>query len=314
MKGISVVICCYNSASRIEKTLEHLILQRFTNQIQWEVILVDNNCADDTVSLARRYWEKSDLGDDHLVVIKENKPGLSEARYAGVKNAKYSYIVFCDDDNWLCEDYLEKSFDIIMNSPPIGALGGENIGISNIAFPEWWDSLKENFAVGKQGIMSGDISKRMFVWGAGMVTRRELYLSCFSNQFPSLLNGRKGNIPMSGDDSEYCARLLIKGYRLYYDDSLQLQHFISRDRLSIEYLNAMMKGHQESYEMLKKYYLVLNIMDLTFLEKIKKTFCFFRTQKNSNALLLCIFFILTGKFWNDKVSNFIVKFSRESAV
>lgn len=60
-RGVSVVICCYNSTSRLEATLSHLARQRITQQLDWEVIIVDNGSDDATAELAYRLWPKTRL-------------------------------------------------------------------------------------------------------------------------------------------------------------------------------------------------------------------------------------------------------------
>ena len=51
--NLSTVICCYNSSSRIETTLEYLAKQKLKD-LSCEVILVDNNCSDATVEVAKK--------------------------------------------------------------------------------------------------------------------------------------------------------------------------------------------------------------------------------------------------------------------
>ena len=41
-QGISIVICCYNSAWIIERTLAAIRMQVMPVNLDWEVVLVDN--------------------------------------------------------------------------------------------------------------------------------------------------------------------------------------------------------------------------------------------------------------------------------
>src|SRR6185437_5482655 len=54
--GVSVVICTYNGAARLPRTLAHLAAQENTGAIAWEVLVVDNASTDDTAEVARRCW------------------------------------------------------------------------------------------------------------------------------------------------------------------------------------------------------------------------------------------------------------------
>ena len=115
--GISIVICCYNSESRIGKTLQVLSGLKTTGGYPWEVVLVDNNSTDNTGGVARKVWQQVSEPVP-LIVLKENNPGLSFARKRGAREAHYAYLVYCDDDNWLAENYLDRVLDIFFRELP----------------------------------------------------------------------------------------------------------------------------------------------------------------------------------------------------
>ncbi|GAA0558624.1 hypothetical protein GCM10009415_45760 [Chitinophaga japonensis] len=136
----------------------------------------------------------------------------------------------------------------------IGAAGGQNFPVTNVgAYPEWFEEYKDKYAVGVPAEESGDVSHRGFVLGAGLVTRKSLFLQVFDNRYPSLLNGRNGEKLTTGDDFEYCKRLLLWGYTLYYEKGLKLDHFIPAERLTIDYRNKLMEGIIASQKVLREY-------------------------------------------------------------
>src|SRR5688500_17791752 len=96
-EGLSVVICCYNSAERLPQTLRHLAIQKYSPGLNWEVIIVDNNSLDATADVARKEWAQYSTRVP-LKVVTERDPGLSAARSKGVSSASFEFIVFCDDD------------------------------------------------------------------------------------------------------------------------------------------------------------------------------------------------------------------------
>ena len=100
MTGISIIICCYNSAKRLPETLAHLANQQVDGGVRWELILVNNNSTDETEVVAQNLWGA--LGSPApLKIFEEPLPGLSYARNNGMKKAIYEVFLFCDDDNWL---------------------------------------------------------------------------------------------------------------------------------------------------------------------------------------------------------------------
>jgi glycosyltransferase involved in cell wall biosynthesis len=268
MLGVSVIICCYNSANRLPETLKHLALQKDLGNIAWEVIIVDNASTDNTLHAAVTEWQKYSVVNGGFKVVTENTPGLSHARQKGIDQSQFDYIIFCDDDNWLNESYLSIAYDIMQSKPQVGALGGHNIPVTDGQLPDWFEPYQGWYAAGKQATKTGDVSERMYVWGAGMVLRKDLFTKALG-KVPSLLSDRKGNALTSGGDAEICKRLLFMGYTLFYDDSLVLKHYMPPDRLTIAYRERLIQGISESNKILGKYIELIHLYKLSSLTRFK---------------------------------------------
>src|SRR5579872_3446099 len=119
--GVSVIICCYNSAARLPVTIQHVLAQKNTSAINWEVIIVDNASTDNTAHCAKRILNGVEEID--YTITYEQESGLSYARKKGYGMAKYEYLIYCDDDNWLSENYLQLSYKTMSENPKIGILG-----------------------------------------------------------------------------------------------------------------------------------------------------------------------------------------------
>lgn len=251
MKGVSVIVCCYNSVDRIGTTLQYLRQQETTN-LFWEVLIVDNNCEDDTVNKAKAVWGNHPV---KLKIVQAPKAGLIYAREAGIKSAIYDYLIFCDDDNWLDKKYVQTVYDLFEANPKTGAIGGQStLAVHNTAvIPDWFKEEENAYAVGKQSLQTGDITARLYLWGAGLALRKHLAEKCFDVKFPFLLTGRKGKKITAGDDTEICNRIILMGYRLLYDERLKYAHFIPEARLTEDYLATMKKGFEQSYGALTLY-------------------------------------------------------------
>ena len=77
--GVSVVICCYNSAERLPETLHRISRQALPEQFSWEVIVVDNASTDSSAEVAVRLW--STYGRQvPFKVVTQRIPGVSAAR------------------------------------------------------------------------------------------------------------------------------------------------------------------------------------------------------------------------------------------
>lgn len=261
MNGISVIVCCYNSAARLPATLQHLSGQITETNLDWEIILVDNNSTDNTATVASDYWQQLPVGKQ-LSIVSEPTPGLSFARDKGVHAAMYNIIIFCDDDNLLEPGYVQQAYNLVNKTKGLGyaVWGGKIVPYfnSSTTVPSWFEEEKANYVVGEQGIKSGDITARGYIWGAGMVLLKSVYLTIISQRFPSLLRDRTGQELSSGGDAEICLRTIIAGYKLYYDASLLLNHYIPEARLTPAYNASLVEGFKTSNALLNKYKLFIH--------------------------------------------------------
>lgn len=258
--GASVIVCCYNSAARLPRTLAHLAGQVVPEDFFWEIILVNNASTDNTVECATEIWNKLHPKNVDFKIINESETGLIHARKRGVNEAKSECIIFCDDDNWLDKSYVFISHMVIEKNKIIGAAGGQNLPVTDAdSYPEWFEEYKDKYGLGIPAITSGDVSYRTFILGAGLVTRKSLFLQIFDDKYPSLLKGRNGKQLSSGDDFEYCKRLLLWGYKLYYDENMKLEHFIPKERLTIAYRQGLMEGITGAGKVLNEYDLAIRM-------------------------------------------------------
>ena len=240
--GVSIIICCYNSEKRLPKTLEHIAKQDVPEFIDWEVIIVDNNSNDNTVDTAKEYWSNNSNGID-LIIVSEKEPGLSNARKCGINNSNYEYLIFCDDDNWLSEEYVQYSYSLMKNNLNIGVAGGVGIPVCEIPEPDWFKKYQWNFATGQVYKESKDITNdRAFVWGAGMVIRKSAWNQITEKGFELFSSDRKGKELSSGGDTEICYLLVLDDWRVWYDTNLVFSHYITSDRLNWSYLRKLHRG------------------------------------------------------------------------
>jgi glycosyltransferase involved in cell wall biosynthesis len=251
--GISVIICCYNSSSRIKPTLDHLALQDISEEVSCEIIVVNNASTDDLQTVVEDTW--SNCGSPYpLKVVFEPTPGLAFARRCGVQHAKHSYGIFCDDDNWLSPDYLIRVIQIFKTKPQIGLIGGCSTPVFEDTAPAWFYSKSSSFAIGIQAPETGDITHRGFVWGAGMAFRVEVLKSIFHSGIKPLVSDRKGDILTSGGDGEISAWYVFSGYRIWYDSDIKFQHFIPKTRLSEQYYKRFFdKKYPTLWESYRRY-------------------------------------------------------------
>lgn len=265
MNGISVVICAFNSADRIRPTLE--ALARCRADFSVEIIVVDNNSSDDTAGVAAEIWKAAGNSSFAFSVVREAHAGLAYARRAGTRAASHDVIVFCDDDNWLDEDYLIQARRI-MADRSIGAAGGCSTPTNPERLPPWFYTFSWGYAVGvpfnKIEVLPDDSNTELpisAVWGAGVVVRREALELLFALPGFPALSGRQGTALLSGEDLEMCACLACAGYKLVFSTALRFRHDISAERIDPAYAKKLFANFSSGFEITGYYRMIVEALD-----------------------------------------------------
>ena len=103
---ISVIIPCFNSEKFIVRAIESVLKQTYTN---YEIIAVDNNSSDNTVSVIYEYAKKC---PSKIKILHEYKKGAPAARNKGLHEAKGDWIQFLDSDDELLPDKLKLQMQV----------------------------------------------------------------------------------------------------------------------------------------------------------------------------------------------------------
>jgi glycosyltransferase involved in cell wall biosynthesis len=256
--GVSVIICCHNSAQRLPETLRYLAAQRVPAGHPWEIVVIDNASTDDTAQTAVRLWPSP--APAPLRVVAESEPGLSHARIRGIREAKYDVISFIDDDNWISADWIGRVHGIFAQHAEVGACGGRIEAVCEVSPPAWFQSVQGQYAVGQHYEASGDITPTSgtLLCGAGLSLRTAAVRNLLEHGFAFLMSDRKGSLLSSGGDTELCFALRASGWRFWYESELVLRHFIPETRLQWSYAVALMRGMGASSAFIDLYLFALN--------------------------------------------------------
>lgn len=253
-KGISVIVCCYNSSNRLPETIHYLSRQAVPPHINWEIIIVNNASTDNTKETAQVEWNKHNSKVD-FKIIDQPIAGLQAAREKGIEASNYEYLLFCDDDNWLSVSYINTAYEIMSSDDKIGILGGLSEPFFEQRPPKWFEENKFSFAVGKQAEKSGEIKGS--VYGAGMILRKSAWMELINHGFSFNLSGRKGKKLTAGEDSEMCYAIRFMNLKVMYDERLKLQHFMPASRVDWKVLRKMFQGFGAQNICLIQYYYAL---------------------------------------------------------
>lgn len=250
MKGISIVICTYNGKSRISSALDSIGQQKTSFPV--ELLIVDNSSTDGTAEFCSEYLKLKLEGFDWKVVY-EPQSGLLHARITGMKVSQYDWVLFCDDDNVLFPDFLQKAFEILENDSSIGVLG--SLGIPEIKGekPKWFDQYAHSFATGSQ-LQNAPLSNQLsHVYGACSIFKKDPLIALLDKGFSPVMVDRKNEILLSGGDVEWCWLMQVLGFKIEYSSDLKFYHQIPQSRLTWEYYLRLKEGISNGAGLLYSY-------------------------------------------------------------
>jgi cellulose synthase/poly-beta-1,6-N-acetylglucosamine synthase-like glycosyltransferase len=229
--GVSIVICCHNSAKRLPETLRHLAMQDVGGDVPWEVLLIDNASTDGTADLARSCWPGGAPAE--IRIVSEPKPGIANARFRSFFEARHEIVSFLDDDNWAGPRWVRDVADFFERHPDASAVGGPSVAAFESTPPAWFDAIRGYYAVGSQHAIAGDITMEpgTLLWTAGMSVRKERVLDLFAQGFHFLACGGSSLPLRTGEDTEMSFALRASGGRLFYEPQFRIEHFMPAGRL-----------------------------------------------------------------------------------
>jgi len=115
MKTVSIVIPVHNCESTIRRSLMSIQNQTYKD---YEVIVVNNNCTDGTISIVKEFKDKFDLK-----IVDCEIPGIVPSLNTGIRHVQGKYIARQDGDDYWYDTKLEKQINFLDSNPDVGVLG-----------------------------------------------------------------------------------------------------------------------------------------------------------------------------------------------
>lgn len=98
---LSIIIPTYNSAKTIKRCLDSIICQSFES---WEVLVMDGQSNDDTLSVIDTYKDK------RIKIFSEPDDGIYDAMNKGIHKSNGEWLYFLGSDDWLYDNTVLSRF------------------------------------------------------------------------------------------------------------------------------------------------------------------------------------------------------------
>jgi len=225
---VSVIIVNYNVKYFLEQALYSV--QKASADRQIEIIVVDNNSHDDSVSWIRRIFP------DVTIIANTDNVGFARANNQAMKIATGRYFLILNPDTILQEDTIDVLARFLDSHPEVGAVGPKIIFPNGVfdytcrrGFPTPWVSFSKLSGLSKLFPKSPLFSRYNMTYidpdvpievdalmGACMMMRRETYQA---------VGGFDEDYFMYGEDIDWCFRIKKTGWHVHYYPKTQIIHY-----------------------------------------------------------------------------------------
>jgi len=225
---LNVVICTYNRAASLKRTLASLEVSRTPAHLQWEVIVVDNNSKDDTKAVVESFRQR---GTFRIRYLKEESQGISYARNRGINESTAELIAFTDDDVVVEPDWIANIVQGFAQYD-VQCIGGRILPIWEIPKPKWLSEyFHHNLALLDYGDTPFYVVKPN-LWGANLAFRAEAFdkYGLFDTN-----RGRQPRKLYGEEESHFLEKLLEQNEKVLYHPHVVVHHCIGRNRMTKAY-------------------------------------------------------------------------------
>ena len=225
---LSIIIINYNTFALTHKCIE--TVYRFTKNIDFEIILVDNASTECDAEIF-----KHDFPNITLIKSAQNV-GFAKGNNLGIQQAKGEYILLLNSDIELIENSIYSCVEFLRNNPKVGVVSPMLIypdgRIQSVAnkFPSIKYELVELFRLHKfllpKDYLLGyyfdhkECKKADWVWGAFFLTKREVIQRFPDQKLPD-------KYFMYFEDVAWCYEIQNKGYAIQYIATTKAIHYLS---------------------------------------------------------------------------------------
>lgn len=174
---VSIVVLSYNGVEYLEDSLSSLFGQTYKNI---EIILVDNNSADNSVEYASKHFPTV------RIIKNEKNLGLTGGNNAGIKAAKGKYVAFFNNDAVADPKWMEELVDVIEQDEKVGFVSGKIYDFSNKKKLQFAGSKAElSYRLHMELTGAGEIDNGAydelstidFAHGCALLTRKDLMMN-----------------------------------------------------------------------------------------------------------------------------------------
>ena len=236
---LSVVICTWNRAGLLRRTLQQMGALAVPAGATWELIVVNNACTDDTDAVLNEF------PDLPLRRILEPAKGKSNALNRAVDEARGEYLLFTDDDVLVEPDWIAAYLAAFRRHPEAAVFGGPIRPWFEGTPPEWlvrvFHQVEFAFAALDLGPTPRPFGGHDLPFGANLAIRTADHRAY---RYDPALGPRPGRA-LRGEETVLVGRMLEDGKTGWWVPEARVRHFVPAARQTRRYIHEWYHGWGE---------------------------------------------------------------------
>jgi glycosyltransferase involved in cell wall biosynthesis len=230
--NVTVAICTWNRSALLARTLERMTALTIPPDVDWELLVIDNNCTDDTVTVAGQFADRLPVR-----IEREPSPGVAYARNRALRAAKGDYILFTDDDVLVEPDWIARFAEAVRRFPSAVAFGGRIEPWfpepPDDDFLEAFEDLRMGFCGLNYDRAEGPLRPGDYVYTANMGLRRA---GIGGLEFNKDLGPSPAHVGVVNDDTDFVDQLRRRGLEVIWVPAMMVRHYVEPSRMTLGYL------------------------------------------------------------------------------
>ncbi|KAA2217804.1 glycosyltransferase family 2 protein [Chryseobacterium sediminis] len=260
---LSVIIVNYNVTQLLRSCL--LSLQKYIQEIEYEVIVIDNASTDSS-------WKYliPEFPNVHFI-SSETNDGFSKANNRAIQTAKGEYILLLNPDTEFEGFYMKELLDFADSQPSFGCLGvrmhdagGNFLPESKRSVPDMFNSFEKLFTNFKKNnsksyyrsdLEENAVAEVEVMTGAFLLAKKDVY---------EKIGGLDEAYFMYGEDIDLCYTFLKNGYKNFYYGKVSILHHKGESTIKNEVYLKRFYGAMQIF--IDKYYKKSKPVQYSFLK------------------------------------------------
>jgi len=229
---LSIIIVNYKTKEKLENCLNSIVVSDFGN-LNYEIILVDNNSGDDLNDLIRLFGNKAAI----KLIISPKNLGMGGGNNLGIKAAGGEYILILNPDTVVKDkailvllDYIKKNKEVALVGPKLLYPSGK-LQLSCSQFPKIYTPILRRTFIGRFFINSNDLFAMKSFDHNSIKEVDWLMGSCLMFKKEIILNNGQIFKPyfderyfMYFEDIDLCRQIWTQGFKVVYNPEAVVIH------------------------------------------------------------------------------------------